>query len=408
MLTANQIKAQTFPQVSRGAYRAQEVDAFMQKVAQTVAELQSENANLKKKFASLSGIIEEYNQGKNAIATALVKAQVVADETVETAQKNAEETMKQAQESADQLRAEKAQEAEAYAKEKKETADAYFEKAQSELRRILSEAETQSRAYMDEVNAQAAAIIKDANEKAAMLVAAAYKDAQTAKDLANEIVEKAKVEMETTKNAMAAFKQSASASLSTLLPLIQGIDLDEFAAPELTALQNEILPPMETAEAEAPKLDLNQLFNSFDMTIDQDAKELQAEESAFEAEEQEDPAFEQPQEAEIAEEPEAVEAIEEIEEIDPPTASNDAELAEEGMPVYHPFELPKQQHFSESLFDQPKEEELSVEIPVEEIDLPPVQPKQPEPVARFQERDVEEPQQMKFKLTKNFDIFDED
>ncbi|MDO4381217.1 MAG: DivIVA domain-containing protein, partial [Clostridia bacterium] len=92
MMVPNQIKMQSFSPAGRGMYKSNEVDAFMQRIYASYNELYNENAELKKKFASLRDIIEEYNAGKNAIATALVKAQTVADQTVESA-KNAYDAM---------------------------------------------------------------------------------------------------------------------------------------------------------------------------------------------------------------------------------------------------------------------------------------------------------------------------
>ena len=144
MISPNQIKMQTFTSAGRGAYRAADVDAFMQQIYISYTELLSENASLKKKFASLSSIIDEYNAGKNAIATALVKAQAVADDTMRTAKADAQSIVSDAKEEANRILNETQQQAETYAREKKETADAYFDRAEHELQRVMSEAKEQS------------------------------------------------------------------------------------------------------------------------------------------------------------------------------------------------------------------------------------------------------------------------
>ena len=401
MLTPNQIKAQSFPQVGRGAYRAQEVDAFMERLIENYTELYSENANIKKKFSSLASVVEEYNEGKNAIATALVKAQAVADKTLESAKSEADGLLSEANAQAQALLDEKKQEAEAYAKEKKETADAYFRKAESELQRILTEAEAQSRDYVAEVNAKAAAIIADANQKAANLVAAAYKDAQAAQEKADEIIARAQVEMKTTQNAIAMFKQSALASLGQLLPMVQAIDIDQSAAVEIENTVSAQLPAVEAQTAEAPTFDLDGLFSTFDMHVENDRVAL-SEELA--------PVIELPDEEEAVEAPVETPDFEEIgadepEEIDlPKEASAPADDSIHEMPVYHPFVAPKNDLFTTSLFDQAPDaeedvEDVSLEAPAaESADEP-----------SFSEQDVsDEPQPLKFKLTKNFDIFDEE
>ena len=406
MLSPNQIKAQNFPQVGRGAYRAQEVDAFMERLYESYSELFNENANMKKKFSSLTSVVEEYNEGKNAIATALVKAQAVADQTLETANAKAEAVLAEANEQAQALMDRKKTEAEAYAKEKKETADAYFKKAESELQRILNEAEAQSRDYVAEVNEKAAAIIADANEKAARLVAAAYKDAQAAQEKADQIIAQAQVDMQATKNAIALFKQSALASLGQLLPMVQAVQIDDETAALIERAQRAELPQVEPQTAVAPNFNLDGLFETFDMSVEKDRAAL-SEELA--------PVIDLPEEEEEekAETPEVIEIEEELpeeapaEQASPVIAEEAAEPAEE-MPVYHPFVAPKRDLFTTSLFDQ-----LSVqEEDVEDVSLDEAEPVNTEEPA-FDEQDVTDsdsadPKPLKFKLTKNFDIFDEE
>ena len=417
MLTPNQIKAQSFPQVGRGAYRAQDVDAFMQRLYASYTELFNDNVNMKKKFSSLSSVVEEYNEGKNAIATALVKAQAVADQTLESANAKAEETLADANAQAQAILTETKERAEAYANEKKETADAYFQKAESELQRILNEAEAQSRDYVAEVNAKATAIIADANEKAATLVAAAYKDAQTAQQKADEIIARAQVEMQTTKNSIALFKQSMLASLGQLLPMVQAVNIDDEIADLINTVHSEDLPVVEAQSAEAPTFDLNSLFETFDMHVEKDRVALSeeiapvidapAEETVGDDVVVFDDDVDVDAETQIAEEPEAVVALPD-EPVEAPVIIEDAPAEEpkrEGeMPVYHPFVAPQHDLFTTSLFDQaPAKEEDVEDLPLETIDSV------IDEVPAFSEQDVtDEPQPLKFKLTKNFDIFDED
>ncbi len=404
MLTPNQIKAQSFPQVGRGAYRAQEVDAFMERLIENYTELYSENANMKKKFSSLTSVVEEYNEGKNAIATALVKAQAVADQTLESANAKAQAVVAEANTQAQELLDQKKQEAEAYAKEKKETADAYFRKAESELQRILTEAENQSREYVAEVNAKAAAIIADANGKAASLVAAAYKDAQAAREKADEIIARAQVEMKTTQNAIAMFKQSAIASLGQLMPMVQAINIDESAAAEIESTVSAELPKVEVQTAEAPTFDLEGLFSTFDMNVENDRVALSEELT---------PVIDLP-EQEQAQDDTSAEVIdfeeignEDFEEIEAQSEEPEAQAAAEEtheMPVYHPFVAPKNDLFATSLFDQAPAADDDVED-VSLDDAPATAANAP----AFDEQDVtDEPQPLKFKLTKSFDIFDEE
>ena len=273
MISPNQIKMQTFTSAGRGAYRAADVDDFMQQIYISYTELLSENASMKKKFASLSSIIDEYNAGKNAIATALVKAQAVADETMRTAKVDAISIVSDAKEEANNILNETQQQAESYAREKKEAADAYFARAEQELQRVMAEAKAQSEKYVAEVNAQASAVIADANAKAAAIVGAAYKDAKIAKEKTAEIIERANVEMETTRNEILSFKESALQQLSALVPLVEGINPDDYTAAELTAETQ--VPQLQAEEITAPVFSL-QGFEQQEAGADVSADEPEA------------------------------------------------------------------------------------------------------------------------------------
>lgn len=228
MMVPNQIKMQNFSPVGRGAYKAAEVDGFMQRVYSSYSELYSENAELKKKFASLRDIIEEYNAGKNAIATALVKAQAIADETVKNAKAEAETALLEAEEKAKKIVDEKTKEADSYAEEKKKAAEDSFEKAKADLERIMEQTRKESEKYIAQINEKAKEIIDDANAKAAKLVADAYGDAQKALDKKNEIIAGAQKELTSAKTELSAFKQSTLELLHSILPQIDALYIPAF------------------------------------------------------------------------------------------------------------------------------------------------------------------------------------
>lgn len=432
MISPNQIKMQTFTSAGRGAYRAADVDAFMQELYVSYTELLSENASMKKKFASLSSIIDEYNAGKNAIATALVKAQAVADETLRTAKVDATTIVADAKEEANNILNESQQQAETYAREKKEAADAYFDRAEKELQRVMGEAKIQSDAFVKEVNEQASALIADANQKAAAIVGAAYKDAKVAKEKTEEIITRAEVEIETTRNEVLSFKESALQMLSRLLPLVEGIDPDTFTAPDLTASTE--IPQLEANSKTAPLFELKD-------GLAEDAAEPAAEEPAPAAEEE---AADEPEpEAEEAEPDQAdafdfskhdeliarMESILHEEKPDFKQESLFDEPAAPSMPVYHPYEpaaapepseepvyetddrapafevtdTPAAPDFEEIDVDDEDESE-AVAVPVEEAPAFDV-----EDVEDDDDEDDDVPREpFKFRLTKNFDIFDDD
>ncbi len=228
MMTPNQIKMQNFSPAGRGTYKSIEVDSFMQRVYASYTELYSENAELKKKFASLKDIIEEYNASKNAIATAFVKAQAVADQTLESAKSTADELVSDAEKKAKSLADEKIKEADSYAEEKKRTADEYFEKAQKELQEIMENAKAESEKYVEEINEKAKQIIEDANSKAAKIVSDAYGDAKLAQDKKNEIIADAKKQLVSVRNEITKFKDDSLGIIRFILPKLESLSVPDF------------------------------------------------------------------------------------------------------------------------------------------------------------------------------------
>lgn len=227
MMVPNQIKMQSFSPAGRGMYKSNEVDAFMQRIYAGYNELYNENAELKKKFASLRDIIEEYNAGKNAIATALVKAQTVADQTVESAKNAYDAMIADGEKKAKALVDEKTKEAESYAEEIKKKADSYLESVKAELQKATEQTKAESEKYVSEINAKAKEIIENANKKAGEIVANAYGDAKKAEDKKNEIILEAKKELSTVKDEITAFKNDSLDLIKTLLPKLEALSIPE-------------------------------------------------------------------------------------------------------------------------------------------------------------------------------------
>ena len=452
MLSLNQIRTQTFPVAGRGAYRSADVDAFMQQVYVSFTELISENTSMKKKFASLSTIIDEYNAGKNAIATALVKAQAVADETMLNAKRDATSIVNDAKEEAKTILDESQSKADAYVREKTEAAEANYARSEQELARVMNDVKAQSDAYLQKVNDQAAAIIADANEKAAAIVGAAYKDAKIAKEKTEEIIERANVDIETTRNEILSFKESALQMLSQLVPLIEGIDPSGYAASSLLA-ETEI-PQLDAKQETAPAFELQDNFEPVPEPQLEEAAEpemIDAPEDVDESEEilapeesiaapQETPDEEEAEPVAVSDEDDLIAQISSIindvqaepETVVQPEAEAFAQPEPEEsaqpslfdlppapqMPAYHPYEPQTEK----TVMLEPTEEVDAPVYQVEEIPAAPVQtPAFPEeplfeevPVDDDEDEDDDDDEDdlprdpFKFRLTKNFDIFDDD
>lgn len=227
MLVPNQIKNTTFPLAGRGAYRAQDVDEFQKRVYAAYSELYSENSVLKKKFASLTALVEEYNEGKNSIANAIIKSQAISDKMIEEAKKQAADLITQAKLKAEEILSESKKKADEYASEKTSTADAYLTRAETELDRVKKQAEASASDYIQKVNEKAEQIISNANEQASKIVAAAYADAKKASEKCDEIIMEARSELDTIKREIAVFKAQTEKMISVVVPALDAIQIPD-------------------------------------------------------------------------------------------------------------------------------------------------------------------------------------
>lgn len=252
MIVPNQLKNTSFQLAGRGAYRAQDVDEFQKRVYVAYSELYSENSVLKKKFASLSALVEEYNEGKNSIANAIIKSQAISDKMIEDAKKQSADLVLQAKTKAEEILGDSQKKADDYISEKTSTADAYLSRAETELERVKKEAEEAAADYTEKVNEKAEKIIENANEQASKIVAAAYADAKLAREKCDEIINGAKAELDAVKKDIAMLKAQTEKMISVVMPALDKIDIPKDAFEEIAKEINQpepekILPPEESA-----------------------------------------------------------------------------------------------------------------------------------------------------------------
>ena len=126
MLTTDQILNAMFTPVSRGAYSAEEVDAFLKTVAESYKQALQDNKELIKKISILADKIESYRSDEEAIKLALLDARRLA-ETI--------------------------------GKEASEKAEA-----------VVADAEAKSKAIVDDATAESNRMVDDARERAKEIV----------------------------------------------------------------------------------------------------------------------------------------------------------------------------------------------------------------------------------------------
>lgn len=242
MLLPNQLKNFSFQSAGRGVYRAQDVDEFQNRVYAAYSELYSENAVLKKKFASLTALVDEYNEGKNSIANAIIKSQAISDKMIEEAKKQAEDLLSQAKAQAEEIINDSKQRADAYTSEKTSTADAYLSRAETELERVKKEAEAFASEYTDLVNRNADQIIAKANEQASTIVSAAYADAKLAREKCDEIISEAREELVRIQKEVSLFKAQTEKMIAAVVPALEKIEIPDELHIDLPEDTQETVP----------------------------------------------------------------------------------------------------------------------------------------------------------------------
>ncbi len=123
MLTEKDIRTALFNK-TRGGYKVNEVDDFLEQCAQTVAALTSAKADLEKKLEVLADKLVEYRNDEDNIRTALLSAQRLGDTLVREAKHKAGLIMDDAR-----IKAEKLQ----------ETAERNIKDQEHELERVQKE-----------------------------------------------------------------------------------------------------------------------------------------------------------------------------------------------------------------------------------------------------------------------------
>lgn len=105
MLTPDVVKPKIFQVSGRGAYRADDVDAFFAEVSASYEQMFRENGELIKKISILANKVEQYKEEEDSLRKALISAQTLADKIVKDARDSVEGTVEKAQADADEMRA---------------------------------------------------------------------------------------------------------------------------------------------------------------------------------------------------------------------------------------------------------------------------------------------------------------
>ncbi len=147
MITAKDIRESTFSRAARG-YKVDEIDEYLEKVADSVEKLTEENKTLVKKMEILASKVQEYREDEDNIRAALITAQRSADAIVKEAKRSVEGSVAEAE----------------------TKAKAIVDDANSEASKILSDARTSAESLVEETKKKASAVLAEAKNKAETMV----------------------------------------------------------------------------------------------------------------------------------------------------------------------------------------------------------------------------------------------
>lgn len=97
MLNTNDIKNITFKRSGLNGYKATDVDEFVDEVEKSFLAMQNEKLELISKIKFLADKINKYREEEESVRTALINAQILADNSIKDAKKRSEIILHEAQ-----------------------------------------------------------------------------------------------------------------------------------------------------------------------------------------------------------------------------------------------------------------------------------------------------------------------
>lgn len=162
MISANDLRAVQFSHADKG-YSVEEVNAVLDKAAETIEEQSDETKELYHKLEVLAARIEEYREEEDSIKTALITAQKMADRIT---------------------------------KESREESEALLAKSRAEAESTVADAKSQAESLITQARSYASDLLKNKTEEADGIVSDAEQKANeaisSAKIVAQDIVNQAK------------------------------------------------------------------------------------------------------------------------------------------------------------------------------------------------------------------------
>ncbi len=239
MLTTDQILNAMFTPVSRGAYSADEVDAFLKTVAESHEQALQDNRELIKKISILADKLESYRSDEEAIKLALLDARRLAETINKDANVKAETVVAQAD-----------SKAKAIVDDANAQAVQMINDAREKAKEIVDNARVAVTALTDRAQNETEQAITAAQQKATEIVLKAEAQGRDIIGRSKADFEYYSCELERIKNETETYKTTADKLCKDMLALIDGVKL-----PELEAVKKETPAEVQLAAEEVPAVE---------------------------------------------------------------------------------------------------------------------------------------------------------
>ena len=206
----------SFASAGRNKYYASEVDDFLRSIADSYETMQKNYKALEKKLKNLAPAVEEYNNNKSIIYSAIVRVESYVESVKSEAAEHSAEILKKASEEAETVLITKKAEADAYYYSTTHEADEKLGKLQQDIEALEKQSQALQEKYLSETKEKAAEIIDNAKTKAAEIVAAAYHDAKAAREQSEEIIASTEAELTRLKAEIARYKNEIFNVVATI------------------------------------------------------------------------------------------------------------------------------------------------------------------------------------------------
>ncbi|NNE69564.1 MAG: DivIVA domain-containing protein [Rhodothermales bacterium] len=187
-LTALEIRKHEFTRAFRG-YDADEVDAFLNMVAQHWQTLSQDMDRMQERLEEQTERVNHYMKVEEALQSALQNAQTLSDEKIAAAKSEAEETLSRAKGEAEETLSQAKGEAESAISEAQRTASERVESAEEQASATVRYAENTAASVLDDAEQRANSVLAQAREQVEKLTALADRAREVARAELNRVEE---------------------------------------------------------------------------------------------------------------------------------------------------------------------------------------------------------------------------